>query len=205
MSSSKSRSGIILDRLRAVLGVATDTEMAQIIGVAQSTYAGWKARDTADLLRVISVCDSYKIDWNQIFEGTANSRTSQIPLFLCPAPAGSPTPATDEIEAVLSCGDIIPRPEKCFACRVTGDSMIGAGIESGDTLIVERRENSQDGDIVVCSLNGELTVKRLRRLDGGTYLYPENERYQAIKVHEGDSLTIWGSVVRSIKGLYRAF
>lgn len=83
--------------------------------------------------------------------------------------------------------------------------MIGAGIESGDTLIVERRENSQDGDIVVCSLNGELTVKRLRRLDGGTYLYPENERYQAIKVHEGDSLTIWGSVVRSIKGLYRAF
>ncbi|MCB0713423.1 MAG: hypothetical protein KDD67_13930 [Ignavibacteriae bacterium] len=140
-------------------------------------------------------------DW--LLDGEANSEATQpspqhIPLFLTPVPAGAPTPGDDHVETWFSCQNVIPHPENSFACRVTGDSMIGAGIEAGDILIVEKRE-AQEEDIAIVSINSELTVKRIRSINGVTYLYPENERYKATAVSEEDSLTVWGVVIHSIK------
>ncbi len=76
--------------------------------------------------------------------------------------------------------------------------MVGASIEAGDILIVEKRE-AENGDIAIVSINAELTVKRIRVIDGVTYLYPENERYKAIPITKEDSLIVWGVVLHSVK------
>jgi repressor LexA len=88
----------------------------------------------------------------------------------------------------------------CFALRVSGDSMIDAGIWDGDFLIVERTAIARDGDIVVALLDGETTVKRYARSGGGSVvLKPENRRLKPIPV-EGREFSIQGKVI----GLHRS-
>ncbi len=126
---------------------------------------------------------------------------NRIPLFLCPVPAGAPTPGDDSIETLLDVEDLVLPNPSCFACRVTGDSMIGAGIESGDYVIVERAREPVPGCIVVCAVDGELTLKRLEKIDTRIYLYPENERYKPLEVTPEMNLKVWGVAIRTIKVL----
>lgn len=128
-----------------------------------------------------------------------------IPLFLCPAAAGSPLPGDDYVEDVLDLSTLL-LPDKSrgegahlFSCRVTGDSMIDAGIQRGDYLICSRDKEVRTGAIVVCSLNGELTVKRYERSGGEIQLFPENPRYEPIRVTREDSLEIHGVLIRVVK------
>ena len=134
---------------------------------------------------------------------TEQGEGMKIPLFLCPAAAGSPIPGDDYIEDMIDVSQLL-LPDKggeqqLFSCRVTGDSMSGAGIERGDYLICSREREVRPGNIVVCSLNGELTVKRYERSGGGVHLFPENPRYEPIRVTAEDNFRVHGVVSRVVK------
>ena len=76
--------------------------------------------------------------------------------------------------------------------------MLGAGIHSGDVLVVDRSVHAGVGKIVVCALDGELTVKRLRSKEGKLVLAPENPDFPDIPLNEGAEMVIWGVVTSVI-------
>ncbi len=127
-----------------------------------------------------------------------------MPLYASRPAAGFPAPADDLVERILDINDLVVKhPASTFFVRVEGDSMVGAGIFSGDVLVVDRAVEARDGHIVVAALNGELVVKRLS-VDGprGTTrmtLVSENEDYAPIVVGEGEECYIWGVVVGSVR------
>lgn len=105
----------------------------------------------------------------------APQRPGQIPL-IGTVTAGLPILALENREGTISWdGD-----PTCFALRVRGDSMINAGIFSGDVVVVRPQPTADDGQIVVARLEDEATVKRLRRRNGEIWLMPENEAYTPI-------------------------
>jgi len=117
------------------------------------------------------------------------------PLFLSRVPAGFPSPADDYIEGKLDLNKhLIKHPAATFFVRVIGDSMVEAGIYSGDLLIVDRALEAVDNNIVVAILNGELTVKRMKHVHGQLFLVPENKDYSPIHVLEESDFEIWGVV-----------
>ncbi|MFW6276789.1 MAG: LexA family protein, partial [Bacteroidota bacterium] len=106
----------------------------------------------------------------------------ELPLFLESVSAGFPSPADDYMEGRLDLNDfLVKNPAATFFVRVTGDSMINAGIHSGDILVVDRALDPKDGNIVIAVINGELTVKRLSRLKNKLFLLPENREYRPIE------------------------
>ena len=85
-----------------------------------------------------------------------------VPLFLCPIPAGWPSPAEDYVEDTLDLHKFAVRNEAAtFFLRASGDSMTGAGIHDGDILVVDRSISPVSGKVVIIAIDGELTVKRL--------------------------------------------
>ena len=127
----------------------------------------------------------------------------QVPLFMSKISAGFPSPADDYLDGKLDLNEfLIKHPSATFFLRVSGDSMTGAGIFSGDILVVDRAEEAKHDSIVIAELNGELTVKRLVRDNGMLYLFPENPAYQPIKVCRDMEFTVWGVVIHVIHSLY---
>ena len=113
--------------------------------------------------------------------------------------AGFPSPADDHLESPLDLNaHLVAHPAATFVVRVQGDSMSGAGIRDGDLLGVDRAREAQSGAIVVAVVDGELTVKRLRRQDGRISLVPENPDYAAVEVSPEASFEVWGVVTSSI-------
>ena len=84
----------------------------------------------------------------------------------------------------------------CFALRVRGDSMINAGILSGDKVVVRPQQTALDGQIVVARIGDEATVKRLQRRDGQVWLMPENDNYEPIDGSEAEIIGLVKAVVR---------
>ena len=125
-----------------------------------------------------------------------------LPVFLGRLPAGFPSPADDYIEGKLDLNrHLIKHPAATFFVRVTGDSMIGAGIHSGDLLVVDRSLEPADKNVVVAVLDGELTVKRLFKQNGVLRLLPENLSYQPIEITAQQTIEIWGVVTSVIHSL----
>jgi DNA polymerase V len=110
--------------------------------------------------------------------------------------AGYPSPTGDLQEEKINLADIlIKRPNSTFLIRVSGNSMDGVGIKNGDIIVVDRSLDPKDGDIALCVLNGEFTLKRLKfKSNGEIYLVPENPNFKEIKVKETDDFQIWGIV-----------
>lgn len=106
----------------------------------------------------------------------------ELPLFLVRVPAGYPTPGDDYIERKLDLNELIKHPEATFLVKVEGDSMINAGINSGDILVVDRAVEPSHNKIVVAYLNGELTVKRLKIENTKIYLVADNPDYKQIRI-----------------------
>ena len=124
------------------------------------------------------------------------------PLFLVPVTAGFPSPADDYIENRLDLNKYLVRhPAATFFVRVKGDSMIEAGIHSGDILVVDRSLEATDKKVVIAVVDGELTVKRIRMLDGRIYLVPENRDFSPMKITEAMDFTVWGVVTSVIHAL----
>jgi DNA polymerase V len=136
-----------------------------------------------------------------LFKALLN-KSATYRLYLNPITAGFPSPAEDEIEKELDLNDLlIKRPEATFFLRVSGDSMVKAGIHHQDILIVDRSLEPSHGKVVIASINGELTVKRLIRKDGKVFLAAENEAYPLIEISKDADLRIWGVVTNVIHPL----
>lgn len=119
----------------------------------------------------------------------------KLPLFSSTVRAGFPSPADDYIEMHIDLNEyLISHQASTFIVRASGDSMTGAGIHSGDLLIVDRSLAPNHGKIVIAAINGELTVKRLHIQDGRVQLLPDNERYPPIDIQEDLDFVIWGVV-----------
>ena len=114
--------------------------------------------------------------------------------------AGFPSPADDFKEIRISLDkELIKNREATFYARVSGDSMIGAGLEDGDLLVIDRSINPENGKIAVCLIDGEFTVKRIKKIKKKFYLIPENKKYNPIEIKEENELTVWGVVEYVIK------
>ena len=123
------------------------------------------------------------------------STKAKLPLFLESVSAGFPSPADDYLEGRLDLNDhLIRNPSATFFVRVTGDSMVDAGIYSGDILVVDRSLEAKDGNIVIAVIDGELTVKRLQRAKNKIYLLPENANYKPIEITSEMNFEVWGVV-----------
>jgi DNA polymerase V len=123
----------------------------------------------------------------------------RLPLFLAGVQAGFPSPADDFIDKRLDLNEhLIQHPAATFFVRAVGESMLGAGIHDGDLLIVDRAVEAQSGKIVIASVNGELTVKRLERKGQRLLLVPANPDYPSLDVSDsldsGDGFEVWGVV-----------
>ena len=130
----------------------------------------------------------------------ANTASKQVlPLYLSRIKAGFPSPADDYLDKRLDLNEhLIKHPASTFFVKVKGDSMVGAGINSGDMLIVDRSVKPRDKKIVVAVLNGDFTVKRFREKGEKQFLMAENPDYQPIEITESMDFEVWGVVVHVI-------
>lgn len=121
--------------------------------------------------------------------------STTLPYYEAGIPAGFPSPAADEMEKPLDLHELlVQHPAATFFVRVQGDSMQGAGIFSGDILVVDRSLIAHNHSIVVALLNGEFTVKRLKIEKEGIRLIAENPTYPSIRVSENSDFQVWGVV-----------
>ena len=118
-----------------------------------------------------------------------------LPLFDAKISAGFPSPADDYIDKRLDLNEfLIKHPAATFFVRVSGDSMIEAGIHSGDILVVDRAVEPGDNMVVVALLDGEFTVKRIKIIKKEFYLIPENPDFPPIKITPDMHFEVWGVV-----------
>lgn len=130
----------------------------------------------------------------------SGEHTQKMPFFASRPAAGFPAPGDDQVENILDINDLVVKnPASTFFVRVEGDSMEGAGILSGDVLVVDRAKDPKSGMIVVAAVNGELVVKRLSVRGGKLELLSENPAYAPISVGESEECFIWGVVVGSVR------
>ncbi|MBN1863532.1 MAG: translesion error-prone DNA polymerase V autoproteolytic subunit [Victivallales bacterium] len=114
--------------------------------------------------------------------------------------AGFPSPAEGYMEGGLDLNEhVVRHPTSTFFIRVRGDSMLGAGIFSGDLLVVDRSLTASDGSIVLAVLDGEFTVKRLRRSGGAVELVAENPDFSGCVDLSCADFRVWGVVTHSIR------
>jgi len=126
-----------------------------------------------------------------------------IPLQFTPVQAGFPSPADDYTEGTLDFNELlIRRPAATFCMRVSGDSMMNAGIFPGDILVIDRSITPRNGHTVIAVLCGDFTVKTLRIRNGRTWLQAANPAYRDIEPGENEELTVWGVVTSIVRLLH---
>jgi len=127
-----------------------------------------------------------------------------IPLFLERVSAGFPSPAEDYVEKSLDLNELcIQHPAATFFVRVQGESMVEAGIFPDDVLVVDRSLRAKHGDIIIASLESEMTVKQLHLKPIPVRLLPRNPAYQPIII-EGDMvMEVFGVVTNVVRSLKR--
>ncbi len=122
-----------------------------------------------------------------------------VPLFSCKVAAGEPVWADEHIEDYLRLSpDMVRKQEDTFCVTVSGESMLGAGINPGDILVVDKAIEVTNGKIVVAAVDGHLTVKRFCKTNDVKELVPENEDYQPIEINDQTDVVIWGVVTNIV-------
>jgi DNA polymerase V len=112
---------------------------------------------------------------------------------------GFPSPATDYKEEVIDLTkEIVKHPAATFYFRVKGDSMINASIPNNALLVIDRSIKASSGMIVVATLNGEFTVRRLIQTRRMWILHPENASYKPLPITEEMNMLVWGVVIAII-------
>jgi len=121
----------------------------------------------------------------ELHEAAEKARAAiALPLF-GPIAAGFAAAAEEQAEELVTLEDYLVRDRAAtFLLRVKGDSMINAGIHEGDLVVVERKRDPKAGDIVVGILDGQFTLKRLKRDKGKYYLQAENPAYPDMEALE---------------------
>ncbi len=123
-----------------------------------------------------------------------------IPFIKEGVSAGFPSPAADFMETNIDLNKELSENQLAtFYIKVKGNSMIDAGINDKDVLVVDRSLEPQNNKIAICFIDGEFTVKRILVEKECLYLMPENPNYSPIKITEENELIIWGIVTYVIK------
>lgn len=142
--------------------------------------------------------DSNKLTF---FSPDFNSSQS-VPYASGGVSAGFPSPAADFTETNIDLNKELSKNQLAtFYIKVNGNSMIDAGINDKDILVVDRSIEPRDNKIAVCLVDGEFTVKRIKLEKDCLYLLPENKDYQPIKITEENQISIWGIVTYVIKAV----
>jgi len=124
-----------------------------------------------------------------------NNTQINTPIFLDKVSAGFPSPATDYMENKLDLNEyLIKHPAATFIVKANGSSMTSASIYSDDLLIVDRSIAPKNNNIVIASIFGDLTVKKLKKKEKSLFLVPANNDYPSIEVKEEMECFIWGVV-----------
>lgn len=129
-----------------------------------------------------------------------DEKTVGLQFFEGRVQAGFPSPAQGEYADTIDLNrTLISNPAATFCARVIGNSMVDAGINEGDLIIIDRSLTPHDGSIAVCFIDGDFTVKRISIRDDGVYLTPANATFPELKVPEESSFQIWGVVSHIVK------
>jgi DNA polymerase V len=135
-----------------------------------------------------------KIDFCQVSE-----KVVHVPLFSSMVQAGEATWADEHIDTYFALdASLVKRANGVFCVKVSGDSMINAGISPGDVLIVDSLEHNVDNKIVIAAIDEGTTVKRLMRHNGKIYLVPANPNYQSIEIKPEMNFRVLGVVTHVI-------
>ena len=174
--------------LARILGIGTSSVRSSLIRLAEKGYIS-KPSSTNSI---------------KILKGKDDPcrRIIELPL-LGTVVAGTPINIEEHREGIVCIESSIRSTEDCFVVRAFGESMIDAGIRSGDLLIVHQQPLANNGEIVIASINGEITVKTLWFIDGDVALIPANKSMSPIKVGTEDDFRILG-VVLEIKAISKA-
>ena len=128
--------------------------------------------------------------------------SKDVPFYESGVPAGFPSPAEDFMDLDLNLHEyLVQHPSATFCVRVTGNSMIKAGIYSGDVMVVDRALEPRNKAIVLAVLDGEFTVKRIQKIGNKLYLAPENDQFQPVLITEEVDFKVWGVVTHVIHKL----
>ncbi|MBR3903652.1 MAG: translesion error-prone DNA polymerase V autoproteolytic subunit [Akkermansia sp.] len=131
------------------------------------------------------------------------AESPEIPFFAESVAAGFPSPAVGELNGTLDLNQLCVRhPAATYFVRARGDSMVDAGIEDGDILVVDRSVSATSGSIIIAALEGEFTVKRLHMQGSDIQLLPENPAYSPIRITPGSGAEFFGVVTFVIKKLH---
>lgn len=118
--------------------------------------------------------------------------------------AGFPSPADDYLEDTIDLNkEIIKNPSSTFYGRVKGVSMIDIGIFPNDILVIDKSLELHNNDIVISYIEGEFTLKRIRKDKTGVWLIPESSHYKPIQITEDMQFLVWGVVTYVIKSMRR--
>lgn len=140
--------------------------------------------------------------WLEMIPLAEQTLPQSIPLMSHSVRAGFPSPADDYIEKRIDLNEeLIQHREATFFLRVRGHSMVGAGIDDGDELIVDRAIKPEHGRIVVAAVDGELTVKRFYQRGDVVKLVAESQAFPDIEFKDGQEMVIWGVVTKVIKSV----
>ena len=134
---------------------------------------------------------------------TADTSTAiNLPLIDSGISAGFPSPAGDFLDVSIDLNkEFVKNPSTTFYGRVRGDSMVNAGLNDGDLLIIDKSLEPLNNKIAVCFIDGEFTVKRIKIGKDIIWLVAENEKYKPIKVTKDNDFLIWGIVTTVIKSV----
>lgn len=114
--------------------------------------------------------------------------------------AGFPSPAQDYMDSAIDLNkELIKHPASTFYGRVKGDSMIDANVYDGDILVIDKSLEPQNGDMAVCFIDGEFTIKYIKLKKDVIWLQPANKNYEPIKVTIENDFLIWGIVTYCIQ------
>ena len=124
-------------------------------------------------------------------------RPLSLPYYDFSVVAGFPVPLDNDERSqdidILSM--LCPHPEASYLIRVSGNSMIDAGVLSGDIVIVDKsNRNPGPHEIALCELNGEYTLKHFVLEQGQGWLVPANPEYPRIRISPEDDFSVWGTV-----------
>lgn len=131
-----------------------------------------------------------------------NKNGVPVPFFDMSVAAGEPSYVSHSFQETINLdAELVINKKTTFCVRVAGQSMIDAGIDDGDLLIVDKSLHPENNNIVLAVINGDYTVKRLYRNEEGLYLQPANRNFSPIKITEFMDFRLWGVVTGVIKKL----
>ncbi len=167
------------------------------IGAGRKELSGCYGEKTKPVRLPISMIETVQ---NLLKQGRF-LETEGVPFYESSVSAGSPLPAEDQHHKVNLHHHLVKNPEQTFVVTATGDSMIGAGINHQDLLIVDRSITPKASDIIVAAVDGDVTVKRFQPHAEGITLIPENPDFEPINITAERDFHIWGVVTSIIHGI----